>query len=594
VSDTCLWYQRGGVVKKALVTLVLLAAWPAAAHAAAPAPYAGECGLPATQPIWAEFGYQLPEFNAILGKPGVVVGVGSGTYGTQMRSAGAATVYFDLNFRNRVGTTTAPADPSLIAGRVQTFLTFAQQQTGCATPVIVLNELSGPGLVTPWSDNNAQYRANVLAFVQGLAAKGAHPVLLLPSKPYTGGDAAVWWQQAAQSAELVREVYVGAPSTWKLGPVLGNRNLRNTYRQAVSDFTSIGIPPNRVGLMISFATTNGFGGRSGLQPAEAWYEVAKWQALAARQVAAETGVASVWSWGWGEWNVAEQDPDKPYAMCAWLWARSPALCDAPKAIPGFDASLTDGQLSVLPAGAQCLVGEQILSNASIDRLAALTGDRETAYSALFERLVESGAQPVPQSAVLAAERAVIRQAFRGSRSLYVAALARAHASVPIARGILADELRRALVEPALPSSAPSAADVKTFYTSYPDLQVRLVQAKPAPPWLGRRPKGLALEDVAPDRLFALPTGKSENVLTSTGTFSVKALQDSSPLGAVPLGRVRPAIVSALRAFARGVAFERWTVGKQRTALNTATCAQDNLPQPAAVDLVQYLPFLRLG
>ena len=52
---------------------------------------------------------------------------------------------------------------------------------GCATPVIVLNELSGPGLVTPWSDNNAQYRANVLAFVQDLAALGAHPVLLLPS-----------------------------------------------------------------------------------------------------------------------------------------------------------------------------------------------------------------------------------------------------------------------------------------------------------------------------------------------------------------------------------------------------------------------------
>ena len=84
--------------------------------------------------------------------------------------------------------------------------------------------------------------------------------------------------------------------------------------------------------MISFATTQGFGGRNGLQPAEAWYQVAKWQALAAQQVAAETGIATVWSWGWGEWNAAEQDPDKPYAMCAWLWARSPALCDAPKAI----------------------------------------------------------------------------------------------------------------------------------------------------------------------------------------------------------------------------------------------------------------------
>jgi len=581
-------------VKKAFVSLVLVLAWPAAAHAATPAPYAGQCGIPAIQPVWAEFGWQTTQFNAILGKPGIVVGVSSGTYPAQMRTAGAATVYFDLNLKNRVGTTTAPANPSLIPGRVKTFFAFAQQQTGCATPVIVLNELSGPGLVTPWSDNNAQYRADILAFVQGLAGLGAHPVLLLPSKPYTGGDAGVWWQQAAQSAELVREIYVPAPSTWKLGPVLGNRTLRMDYRQAVLDFTSIGIPANRVGLMMSFATTPGFGGRNNLQPASAWYQVAKWQSLAAQQVAAETGIASVWSWGWGEWNAAEQDPDKPFALCAWLWARSPALCDAPNAIQGFDASRTEGQLSVLAAGTQCVVGKQMLSTAAIDQLAQVTGDRETAYSALYERLVESAAQPVATADVLAAERAVIRQEFRGSRALYVAALSRAHATVPEARAILADQLRRARVEPLLPAASPSAADVSTFYTSYPDLEVRLVQAKPLPPWLGRQARGLALQDVAPDRLFALATGKSESLLTSTGTFSVKALQDASPLGAVPLGRARPAIAAALRTFAQGVVFEKWTVGKQRAALTTATCAKDDLPQPAAVDLVQYLPFLRLG
>ncbi len=302
----------------------------------------------------------------------------------------------------------------------------------------------------------------------------------------------------------------------------------------------------------------------------------------------------MWSWGWGEWNAAEQDPDKPYAMCAWLWARSPSLCDAPKAISGFNPSLTEGQLSVLPAGAQCLVDKQLLTSAAVSQLAQVTGDPETAYSALFERLVENVQQPVAQADVLAAERAVIRQAFRGSRSLYVAALARAHASVAVARGILSDELRRARVEPGLGSSAPTASQVKTFYTSYPDLQVRMVQAKPSPAWLGHQAQGLALADVAPDRLFALSTGKSATVLTSTGSYAVKALQDPLPLGAVPLGRARPAIVAALRAFAQGVAFENWTVGKQRVALAGATCAKDDLPQPAAVDLVQYVPFLRLG
>jgi hypothetical protein len=583
-------------VKRFLCLVAVAAAWPASAHAAAPAaPYAGQCGLPVAQPIWMDFGWPLAQFDPLFGKPGMVVGVGSGNYGAQIRSTGAANVYFDLNFNNRVGTTTAPADPSTIPDKAQRLFAFAQQQTGCQTPVIVLNELSGASLVTPWSASNAQYRQNSLAFVQDLAQLGAHPVLLLAARPYTGGDAMTWWQQAAASAELVREDYVSATSTWKLGPVLGNRTLRSSYRQAVADLTSIGIAPNRVGLMVSFATTIGFSGRNGLQPASAWYTVAKWQALALQQVAAETGIASVWSWGWGEWNAAEQDPGKPYALCTWLWVRSPTLCDAPKAIgSGFDASLTEGQLSVLTPGMQCLVGTRGLSNDAIQQLQLLTGDRDTAYSALFERFVESAIVPVPTSDVLAAERGVILQSFRGSRAFYNSALARAHASVAIARGILADELRQAKVESTMPVATPSAADVQTFYSAYPSLPVRLVRAKPAPSWLGLKPQGLALSEVAPDRLFTLSTGQQATVRTSQGAFAVKALDDSLPLGAVPLGRARPAIVAALEAFERGQAFEQWTVTRQRGVLNDAICARDDLPQAAAVDLASYLPFLRLG
>ncbi|MBV8598163.1 MAG: hypothetical protein JO017_05010 [Actinobacteria bacterium] len=164
----------------------------------------------------------------------------------------------------------------------------------------------------------------------------------------------------------------------------------------------------------------------------------------------------------------------------------------------------------------------------------------------------------------------------------------------MARAILADQLRRAEVERYLPAAAPSASQVQTFYASYPDLQVRLVQAKPPPAWLGRAGKGLAIADVAPDRLFTMTTGSSASVLTSTGTYAVKALQDAAPLGAVPLGQARPAIAAALKAFAQGAAFETWSVAKQRGALATVTCAKDDLPQPAAIDLTQYLPFLRLG
>jgi hypothetical protein len=344
--------------------------------------------------------------------------------------------------------------------------------------------------------------------------------------------------------------------------------------------------------MISFATTHGFGGRNGLQPASAWFQVAKWQALAAKEVAAETGAGSVWSWGWGEWSAPEKDPAKPKAACAWLWARSPALCDAPAMLgASFDTSLTEGQIS-LPAGTQCTVGDHSIVATAIRSLERLTGDRATAFSALFERAVESERASVPAQEVRAAERTIVTRSFGGNRAAYVAALRKAGATVGVARAIIEDELRRAELEARLYAPFPSAAEVQTFYTSYPDLLVRTVQAKPAPPWLGGNAKGLALSQVAPERLFSLPVGRKAVVQTAAGSFAVEALDQPVPLGSVPLGRARPAIVSALRSFARASQFERWTILHQHEALNETTCFHDDLPEPAAVDLVQYLPFLR--
>jgi hypothetical protein len=585
------------VKRLSLIILLGVLALPGVAHGAPapPPPYAGQCGLPATGPLWAEFGWPTPAYEAIFGKPGVILGASSGDWPAKMRAAGASTVYFDLNLKNRIGTTVKPADPSLIDARAKKFFDFTVTQTGCATPVIVLNELAGAGLVTPWSDNNAQYRANALRFVQQLASLGAHPVMLIAARPYTGGDAGLWWQQLAASAEIVREDYVPATLTWKNGPVLGNRTLRESYRQAVGDLTSIGIAPNRVGLMISFATTKGFGGRSGLASADAWYQVVKWQALAAQQVAAETGIASVWSWGWGQWNVGEQDPAKPYALCAWLWTRSPALCNAPKAIGDtFDTSLKTGQLNVLTAGQQCVIGKHVLSNDAIQKLQLVTGERDTAYSAIYQRLIESDRVPVSSRDVLDAERAVIAQAFKGSRAAYVTALRQAHASVDIARGVLGDQLRRAKLETTFFAGRPSANEIQTFYESYPELLVRMVQSSPSPAWLGDQAKGLALSEVAPNWLFTLKTGTGGRVRTTNGVFTVKALDDALPLGAVPLGQASKPIQAALRTFARGAAYDKWSIARQRFGLNDAICARDDLPQPASVDLTSYLPFLRLG
>jgi len=584
-----------------LVIVVAAAAFLVSAGRASAAPiWAGQCGIPSAPTVWGEYGW--PSLLPIMAKPGTLLAVTSGVdYPQKARAAGAATYYFDLHMNNRLGTPTKPADPAAVVAQAQKEYDYAVGQTGgCRSPLILENELFGAGLATPWTDSNAQYRANVLSLLQHLSGLGAHPVLLVNSTPFTGGDALSWWLQVAKVADIVREVYVPATQVWKEGALLGNRLLRQRYRKALTDFTSVGIAPDRLGLMISFATTKGAGGRNGLEPASAWFQVVKWEALSARTVAADTGAGSVFSWGWAEWSAAENDPDKAHAACVWLWARSPSLCDAPLMLgPAFDASLTEGQIA-LPAGTLCsLPGSASTPGGSITvgslrALQVMTGDRDAAMSALFERLVESRYATVTAQDVEAAERTVIADSFHGSRTAYVAALRQAHAGPALARAVLADELRHAKIEASLPAPAPSAADIEAFYSAYPYLTARPVEASAAPSWLGGKTKGFALSEVAPAELFTLPLGKNAVVSTLSGPVQVKPLGDPVPLGAMPLSRARPAIAAALRSFARGEAFEQWTIARQNVAENTVTCLRDELPQAAAVDLVEYLPFLRIG
>ena len=61
----------------------------------------------------------------------------------------------------------------------------------------------------------------------------------------------------------------------------------------------------------------------------------------------------------------------------------------------------------------------------------------------------------------------------------------------------------------------------------------------------------------------------------------------------PAGPSSFAIVAALRGFERAQSFEHWTIREQNRALSRTICLRDQLPQPAAIDLTEYLPFLRL-
>ena len=376
---------------------------------------ARECGIPDSNPLWVDFaGHDAP----LPQKPGLTLAFTSGTVKpSEARAAGAATVFFDLNFNNRVGTPTVPADPATITDRADRLFDFAVSVTGCQTPWIALNELFGAQTPTPWTTTTAQYRANTLALVRRLAERGAKPAVTIANPPYTGGDAAQWWRDLASVAVLIRQVFFTSPNVPQLhalGPVRASRSMRTGMRALVRRFTEIGIPANRVALELQFQSAPGTGGREGLQPRSKWLEIVKLEALAVRQVTQELKTHSIWSWGWATFSEAGIDRDKSEAVCVYLWVRDQNLCSGPGAAgPDFDPSLTVGQLN-LPAGVLCTLPAGQIRSVAVDPLARAIGDRDIAASLVLERLVLQQEVELDARAVLAAELAFVDDHFRGN------------------------------------------------------------------------------------------------------------------------------------------------------------------------------------
>jgi hypothetical protein len=581
------------VLRRAALLLAAAAAFAVVPSPASPA-RTQQCGLPDAHPLWFDYAEGSVSFRKqLFGRPGVIAATSGVAVAADLRSGGAQTIYWENKLGSLVGTTTAPADPATIPAAVAKELARATASSGCSTPLIGLNELNGPGLTTPWSPPNAQYRANVLALVQGLAAGGAHPFLLLPSAPYTDGDARAWWLQVAQVADLVPEVYFNARLLMQSGVLVASRRMRVSYRNAIANLTALGIPTGRLGLVIGFQSGLGFGGREGLQPTSQWLRFVKLQTLAAAQVARELGLASIWSWGWGTFSAAGADPDKPAAACVYLWARDRSLCDGPAAAgPGFNASLTEGQI-VLPAGAQCTVDGRAVSAASLRALTAVTGDRETAFTALFSRALESERANVSSADVLALERRIVALRFHGSTAAYLAALARLHATRTVARGVLGDVLRGSRIASGLRVPSPTPAQIALFVLSYPYVSVRLVRTDAPASWLAGRTRGYALSPPAPAQVLGTPLGVPIRVLDPAGPLTVTALEQPLPLEALAPAAAAGAARSALLAYARADALAAWSLAQQQSALNRTTCLADDLPDPGTVDLASFLPVLGL-
>jgi hypothetical protein len=579
-------------VRRLLLALVLpLAGLLAVPGTGAPAL---SCGLPAEQPVWIDFTDGSVSFwRERFARSGVVIATGGGRLAAEARAAGAATVHWDMYLRKRVGTPSEPADAALIERRADALFDFAVAVTACAQPLIALNELWGASLPTPLTPTAERYRENVLRFVTRLNERGGRPALLVSSEPFTGGEAAAWWRALGQVSDFVLEKYANANAIWRDGVVDGSRRLRTSYRRSAAKLLAVGVPPSRIGLIIGFQTGPGVGGREGLQPRSRWFDVTKWQAFAARQVARELRLAHVWSWGWAQRDERSRDPDKTFAACVWLWARDPGLCDAPGILGReLDADRRLGQID-LPPGARCVYGQETIAAAEVAALAQLTRDRELALTALVARLVERGRTRVSPAEVLATERRMVAARFSGSVAAYRAALAEAGASVAVARGVIGDELRRRQLVRRLPAGRPTAADVGRFRATHALVPARRLVVSPAPGWLPSG-TGLALATSAPAAVFSAPAGRAVAVATAEGRFTVRALDGPTELAAVPPSLARPAILRELQGERGAEAYAAWTIRAQKGALTRLVCERDRLPELAVVTLATFAPFLSLS
>ena len=561
---------------------------------AAPGPAtAGECGLPDTSPMWVDV-VDVP-FWQVFAKPGVVVSTLDPISPPKFRARGIPTMRFDLYLYKRVGTPSKPLDPDTVIANANRYFDFAVAQTACTTPMIMENELFGAKLPTPWSETNQQYRENVLLFLRTLAQRGAHPALLINHKPFVDSpEAAAWWRSVAEVSDIIHESFEPANVVAAQGPLRGNRLLRQSYRAGVSPLIDIGVPPSRLGVIVSFSTVRGYGGRNGLKSDRAWYRVTKWYVLSLKAVAAELHLGSIWSWGWRWWRPAEQDPDKAKAACVWLWARDPHLCNGPRAAgKKFNRSVTEGQIR-LPANVQCRIGRASLTDSAVYQLERRTADRSLALSALLARVVTRREVHVSGRAVLGAEAAVVAQRFDGSRSAYLRALAQEHVTIQLARQILADELRKARIELRLRSRSVSGTDVRDFYDTYGELLARPVGVKPAPLWLNGHKRGLALSSVAPSGVFSARTGSTTTVRGLDGVYRVTPLGPASPLAALSFSRAAGGIGAALAAATRRDSFASWLSSREEKALDEAVCRRDELPPIGSGELTALAPFLELS
>lgn len=532
--------------------------------------------------------------QAVFARPGVTVASTGNAVSKALRDAGASTGYWEMNLPTLVGTPAAPADPAAMDAVAAAEVQKAQAATACPNPIIALNELLGSDVAGPLAASAQRYRDAVLALVRGLAADGATPFLLVPRR-FTVGGTEDWWLQVGQVGWLVPEAYTPATSLWGIGnPFLISREIRIGFRQWVRRLTGIGVPANRVGLMLGFQSGDSQGGRAGLQPAATWLEIVKLQSQAAVAVGRELGLSTIWSWGWGTFATpGSADPDKQAAACTYLWARDTTLCDAPAlGVPGFDPDLTAGSVQLAPT-TQCsydggsfgTVELTALTNAGVSRAGALT--------ALLERSLVRTKATVGPTALLRAERSVVAGQFEGHRSTYRQFLQSQGVTPAVARDAIRDQLLEAKLARGLRVAPISSADVKAYIAAHAGTRTRAVETVRPVTWLVGQTHGVALPGLAPRAVLESAAGTTLLVHAADGPARVRILGSRIRLTAQPTRPARLAVRALILSEARRRALRDWLAGAEQAAVGTAVCQSDDVPVTGRSRLLARWPQFRL-
>jgi hypothetical protein len=239
---------------------------------------------------------------------------------------------------------------------------------------------------------------------------------------------------------------------------------------------------------------------------------------------------------------------------------------------------------------RCTLGTRRILKSDVARTALITGDRDSAATALLQREVLRTESPIDPFTVLAAEHAIVRDRFGRSLARYRAALREAQLTLYDARAIIEDRLARDRVQERFRPRSASAAQVAEFVSTYAATRVRLVEIEPEAPWLGAS-RGYAVETIAPEQIFSLRQNRRTTIDTVDGRFSVRPVGPAVPLLALSPTQASGIARGVLGRFAKLDVYERWLRTREIGLLADAMCIRDAVPARGDVDLSAWVPFL---